>query len=530
MTVALLFSFVQFAFAASFVVEDIEVEGLQRIRLGTVLNYLPIDQGETFDTENSGTLIRALYDTGFFQKVSIARRGNTLVVRVIERATIGSIDVNGNRDIATKQLEDVLRQLQLVQGEVFQPSTLEKMSQELRQEYNNRGKYNARIKTSVTQLTQGRVAIVVDISEGKVARIKSINIIGNEAFSEGQLLDQFKLSTSGLLTFITGKDKYTVENMTASLEELQSYYMNRGFIRYRLESSQVLLTPDKKDVYIDIKIDEGPRYTFSSYRFTGDLILDETVLDKVVNIQEGDYYSHERVTQSVEIIGEALGNRGYGFPSVDIEPIIDEETKEVFITYVISPGRQTYVRYIDFKGNIRTADYVLRRAMRQNEGGLLSLAAVRESERQLRLLQYLENISVETVPVPGTNNQVDLEFSVTEMPSTEAIASVGYGTNGFEVNASLNQYNFMGTGQSLGFNFNQSRWGQNYSVNHYDPYYTVSGIGRGVTGYYRRFTPGNFDIAAFATSSFGGTVSYNFMVNNNNGVQAGYGYNYLDIV
>ena len=530
-SIGLLLLVVPVALAESFVVQDIRVEGLQRIRLGTVLNYLPVRADELFDSASSGNVIRALYDTGFFQHVALARQGDTLIVRVVERATIGNVEFSGNKDISTKQLEEVFQQMQLVQGGVFQRSMLERLTQELKQEYNNRGKYNARITAVVTPLDQNRVAIKVDISEGKGAKIKAINVIGNKTFSDGELLDKFSLSTPTLLTFITGKDKYTAENLTASLESLQSFYMDRGFIRYNVDSSQVLLSPDLKDVYIDIKLTEGPRYTFSGYDFRGDLILPEENLNKLVQIKAGDYYSHQSVTQSIEFIGDSLSYRGYGFPLVSVEPIIDEDEQQVFITYVIDPGRKTYVRNIVFAGNVKTADYVLRRAMRQNEGALLSLGNVRESERQLRLLRYLENVSVETIPVPGTNNQVDLLFNVTELPSTEAIASLGYAiSDGIIVNAALNQYNFMGSGSSLGFNFNTSLWGQSYSVNYYDPYHTMSGIGRGVKVYFQRFTPsGNLDIATFGTDRYGGAIDYNFLLSNTSSLQLGYGFEHLDI-
>ena len=517
------------AFADIFIVRDIRVDGLQRISLGTVLNYLPVREGDQLDTADTGNLLRALYSTGFFQYIELGREGDVLVITVTEQPTIGRINMTGNKDIASDQLDEVLRQMRLVTGEVFQPGNLDQLKQELQQEYNNRGKYNARVTSTVTPLSQNRVAIDIDISEGRVAKIKDINLIGNDAFSDRTLLRQFSLSTPGLFTLLNQKDRYAQEKLDASLEAINSYYMDRGYIQFQVDSSQVQLSPDKKDVYIDVKIDEGPLYTFSGYRFTGDLILPEESLHRLVDIEAGDIYSHQKVTQAIEIIGEALGNRGYGFPVISAEPTMDEDNQQVFITFIIEPGRHIYVRRINFSGNNKTADYVLRRAMRQNEGSLISVQNIRESERQLSLLGYLEDINVETVPVPGTNNQVDLDVSVSEAPSAEAIASIGYGTNGPELNAAVNQYNFMGTGRTIGANFTTTRYSNSYSLSYYNPYYTTSGIGRGARVYYSTFRPEKLDLAAFSTDRLGAAVDYNMIISNTSSIQFGYGYEHLNI-
>lgn len=516
----------------SFVVEDIQVEGLQRISLGTVLNYLPVEVGQRIEPGDTARIIRTLYDTGFFEDIELEQEGNTLIVIVVERAMIGSINISGNRDIKTDQLNDVLSQMGLEEGEIFQPSALEQFEQDLRTEYNSRGKYNAIITSTVTPLSQNRVAININISEGLAAKIKSINIIGNNDFSDGELLQQFNLSAPNLLklTFITGADEYSQEKLDASLEALNSFYMDRGYIRFRIESTQVLLSPDKKDIYITVKIFEGPQYTFSGYQLTGELVASEEDFSRLIDIRPGEIYSYQKVTQAVTYMGEALGSIGYGFPDIQVEPSIDDSTREVFITFIINPGRHVYVRQINFLGNTRTSDDVLRRNMFQNEGSVLSLTNVRESERQLRLLRYLDEVNVETVPVPGTNNEVDLNFNVTEAPSAEAFASVGYGTNGFELNAGLDEYNFMGTGRNVGFNFITSLFVTSYTVNYFNPYYTVNGIGRGFNAYFNKFTPGRLDIAGFATDRFGGNVIYSYLLSNTVNAQFSYGYEHLDIV
>lgn len=517
--------------AQDFIVQHIDVEGLQRINLETVLNYLPIQEGDRLDPEDTANVIRALYDTGFFQNVELIRQDSTLIIKVIERPTIGNIDISGNREISKDQLASVMSQLGLEEGEIFQLSDLELFEQDLKREYNNRGKYNAIISTSVTPQSQNRVGVNIDVSEGSAAKIKSINIIGNEAFSTGELLQQFSLSTPNILklTFITGGDQYGQEKLDASLEALSSFYLDRGYLEFRVESSQVLLSPDKKDVYIDIRIHEGQQYTFSGYQLTGDLVVSEELLASFIDIKVGDVYSYQTVTQSITLISEVLGNAGYGFPDINVEPTVNEENLQVFITFIIDPGRHIYVRRINFFGNTRTSDDVLRRALYQEEGGLLSLQNIRESERQLRILPYMEDISVETVPVSGTNNQVDLDFHVMEAPSAEAFASVGYGTNGFEVNAGLEEFNFMGTGRNVGFNFITSLWVTSYSINYFNPYYKVNGLGRGFNLYFSKFTPGRLNIATFTSDRFGGNVNYSYLLNNTSSVQFGYGYEHLDI-
>ncbi len=518
--------------ADGFVVEDIQVQGLQRINLGTVLNYLPVEVGQRLEPGDTNRIIRTLYDTGFFENIELEQEGSTLIIVVVERATIGSISLSGNSDIKTEQLNDVLSQMGLEEGEIFQLSALDLFEQDLRTEYNNRGKYNVIITSTVSPLSQNRVAININISEGTAAKIKAVNIIGNNDFSDGELLQQFNLSTPNLFkfTFITGADQYSQEKLDASLEALNSFYMDRGYIRFRIESTQVLLSPDKKDVYIAVKIYEGPQYTFSGYQLTGELVVPEEAFGRIIDIQPGEVYSYQKVTEAITYMGEALSSIGYGFPDIQVEPTINDSTREVFITFIINPGRHVYVRQINFSGNTRTSDEVLRRNLFQNEGSVLLLGNVRESERQLRILRYLEDVNVETVPVPGSNNEVDLNFNVTEAPSAEAYASVGYGTNGFELNAGLDEYNFMGTGKNVGFNFITSLFVTSYTVNYFNPYYTVSGIGRGFNAYFNKFTPGRLDIAGFATDRFGGNVVYSYLLSNTVSAQFGYGYEHLNIV
>lgn len=515
--------------ATGFVVRHIKVTGTQRIAVGTVLNYLPVQIGEEIGPAATPRIIKALYDTGFFQSVNLEREGDTLIVSVVERSTIGSVTVTGNQEIPSDKMKSFLKEMGIVKGRIFQRSALEKISRELKQAYNARGKYNARIETKVTELTENRVGITITISEGRVSRIKEIKIIGNHDFTQQELLSQFTLAPQGLLTYFSKKDQYSKTAMDASLEALRSFYLDRGYLKFKIISSQVLLAPDRKDVFIVVHVKEGPQYRFAGYDVVGRPILPREKLDSLITVKKDEVFSRKKVTESISAIGLAMGDYGYGFPAINAEPRINEKNKTVFITFSIDPGRHVYVRRINFHGNTKTADYVLRNVIKQDEGGLLSLHNIKESERQLRLLGYLKNINVKTNPVPGTNNQVDLDVQVEEAPSAEASASLGYGTNGFQVNASVKQHNFMGTGRSVGLGFNASRWGQDYTFYYYNPFYTKTGIGRGINLYYSRVQPRGLDVSAYSSNRYGGDLNYNILLSENSSMQVGIGYQDLDI-
>jgi outer membrane protein insertion porin family len=512
-----------------FIVRGIKVTGLQRVSTGTVLNYIPVQVGEEINPHSTGEIIRALYDTGFFQSVSLERQGNVLIVNVVERATIGAINITGNKEIPSDKMKEFLKEMGLVKGRVFQKSTLERLEKELKKAYTSRGKYNARIETQVTPLTENRVAINVTVSEGRVSRIKKIKIVGNHDFKDHELLSELTLSKSNVFTYFTKKDQYSKSSMDASLEALRSYYLDRGYLKFNIVSSQVLLSPDRKDVFINIHVNEGSQYHFSGYKVVGNKVLPQGKIDSLIQVRKGAVFSRKKVTESISAMGLALGDVGYGFPAINAEPQLDEQNKTVFITFFIEPGRHVYVRRIKFHGNTKTSDYVLRSVIRQDEGGLLSLHNIKESERQLRLLGYLKNVDVKTTPVPGANNQVDLDVQVEEAPSAEASASIGYGTNGYQLNASVNQHNFMGTGRSMGAAFTSSKWGQDYTINYYNPFYTDSGIGRGVNLYFARVDPRNLNVSTYNSNRFGGDVNYNVPVGEISNLQFGYGYQDVEI-
>ena len=516
--------------ADSFIVRDIKVTGLQRVSVGTVLNYLPVEVGEEIGPSSTPQIIRALYETGFFQSVVLEREGSTLIVRVIERATIGSVSVVGNKEIPSDKMKEILKELDLVKGRVFQRASLERLEKELKQAYNAQGKYNARIESHVTELTENRVAINISISEGRVSRIKEIRIIGNHDFSDAELLPELVLAPRGLFTYFTKKDQYSKASMDASLEALRSFYLDRGYLKFRIISSQVLLAPDKKDVFINIHIEEGPQYRFSGFAVAGKPVLPIEKINALIQVKKGAVFSRKKVTESISAIGLALGDIGYGFPAINAEPRLDEKNKTVFITFVIDPGRHVYVRRINFHGNTKTADYVLRNMIRQDEGALLSLHNIKESERQLHLLTYLKNVDVKTTPVNGSNNQVDLDVQVEESPSAEATASIGYGTTGPQANVAFNQYNFMGTGRTVGAGFNWSFWGQDYTLNYYNPFYTNTGVGRGINLYFNKVDPKHLDVSNYSSDRFGGDINYSVLLSERSSVQLGYGYQGLSIL
>ncbi len=516
--------------ADSFIVKDIKITGLQRVSTGTVLNYLPVQVGEEVGSNSTPQIIRALYDTGFFQSVVLEREGNTLIISVMERATIGTITVAGNKEIPSDKMKEILKELDLVKGRVFQRAALERLEKELKQAYNGQGKYNARIEAKVAQLTENRVAITITISEGRVSRIKEIKILGNHDFTKNELRTEMVLAPRGVFTYFTKKDQYSKAGMDASLEALRSFYLDRGYLKFRIISSQVLLAPDRKDVFINIHIEEGPQYRFSGFAISGKTILPKEKLEALVQVKKGEVFSRKKVTATISDIGLALGDVGFGFPAVNADPRINEETKTVFITFVVEPGRHVYVRRINFHGNTKTADYVLRNVIRQDEGSLLSLHNIKESERHLRLLNYLKNIDVKTNPVPGTNNQVDLDVQVEESPSAEATASIGYGTTGAQFNAAFNQYNFMGTGRTLGLGFDASTWGQNYTFNYFNPFYSKTGVGRGLNLYFNHVDPRHLDVSSYNSDRFGGDINYSLLLSEKSSLQFGYGYQGLRII
>ncbi|MDE2088825.1 MAG: outer membrane protein assembly factor BamA [Gammaproteobacteria bacterium] len=508
-----------------FVIKDIRVEGLKRIAAGTVFNYLPVQVGDTMDDALAARCIQALFKTGFFKDVRMERSGDVLLVSVVERPAIASITISGNKEIKTKKLLDALKQIGLAQGQVFDRSMLDKVEQELRQQYFNLGKYGVKIKTTVTPLPRNRVAIAIDISEGVVAKIRQITIVGNKSFSEKRLLGHFKLGPPTLFSFFTGNDQYSREKLAGDLETLRSYYLDRGYINFNINSTEVSITPDKKHIYITIDVTEGHKYTVKDVKLAGKLILPKTELQKLIIVKPGTTFSRKQVTQSIEKISEQLGDKGYAFANVNAVPGVDKKDKVVSLTFFVEPGQRVYVRRINFYGNTKTRDEVLRREMRQMEGGLLSTKKVKRSRTRLNRLGYLKDITVQTPRVPGTPDQVDVNYSVKEQPSGNFIAGIGYAqTEGVLLNASINENNLFGTGKRASLVFNNSSFYRTYSFSYLNPYYTPDGISRGFNLYDQKTFAAAINIANFTTDVVGGNVNYGIPVSEYDTISLGYGY------
>lgn len=522
----MLLFFVTCAFAyQEFVVRAIQVVGLEGITKETVLSYLPIKTGETLTAQKSQQTIAALYKTGFFDNISLTKSGGTLVIKVKQRPIISRITISGNEDIPTKKLKEALKKMNFAEGDVYNPSVLEKIKGALESEYFMAGKYNARVNLDVKTLSRNQIAVTITISEGKVSKIHQIKIIGNAAFSQKELLGQFKLTTEGLLTFINHNDQYSKEKITADLETLRSYYMDRGYIKFKIDSVQVLLSPDRKQVYLVIRVSEGGQYRVTGYTFSGKLVLPKSKLEPLITFNKGDVFSRKVLMGINKNLTQVFGEKGYSNANIDAEPKLDDENHTVFVDFRINPGPRVYVHHVTFSNNYRTNEEVLRREVKQMEGGVISTQQIEDSKRSLMLLPYVSNAEVSTQPVAGKADQVDVDYKLTEVPAAQFKAGIAYSQlEKLMFNAGVEQKNLFGTGNSLLLNFLYSNPSTSLNLNYYNPYYTASGIGRSLNLYTSHFDSSNVNLADYATDNYGFSVGYNWPVALNNSIQFGYGY------
>lgn len=463
-----------------FVVENIQVKGLQRISVGTVYNYLPVNVGERFSLDNAGAAIKALFKTGFFKDISLERDGSTLIVNVVERPSIAKIVFEGNKDLSKDDLTKALTKIGLSEGKVFDPQVLDKVEQELSRQYFSHGKYGLKIDTEVSELSRNRVGIHIKISEGRVAKIKQINIVGNTVFDDETLLSKFELSTTNLISFYTKNDQYSKQKLSADLEKLRSYYLDRGYINFSVESTQVAITPDKKDIYVTINVKEGDVYTLEKVKLAGNLVVDPEELIKLVKVGPKEIFSRKNATETSKAISDRLGDEGYAFANVNMVPEINEATKTVDMTFFVDPGKRVYVRRINMKGNTKTRDEVLRREMRQMESSWASSSKIERSKTRLERLGYFEEVNVETPPVPGTSDQIDVNYSVVEKPSGNLMAGIGFSqTQGIVLNANISQDNVFGSGKRVNLAFNNSDYLTQYQFGFFNPYFTLDGVSFG---------------------------------------------------
>lgn len=501
------------AFTA-FPIQDIRIEGLGRMSAGTVFNYLPVRVGDRFDGGRSAEAIRALYKTGLFEDIRLEREGNVLVVYVEERPSIAEIAITGNKDIAEEPLRAGLRQIGLDEGQVFDRSILDRVEQELHRQYFARGKYSARVTTTVTPMARNRVSVNIEVSEGKVARITHIGIVGNQAVNTDDLLDRMNLSSSSWHSFLSGNDKYSKPRLGADLEAIRSYYLDRGFLRFNIDSAQVSITPDRHDIYVTVNIHEGDVYTIKDVRVAGDLVVSEEELLKLVTVARGETFSRKKMVETTEAIGNRLGDEGYAFANINSVPDVDEATKEVGLTFFVDPGQRVYVNRINVRGNYRTRDEVVRREMRQMESSWYVRKAVDRSKQRVSTLGYFETTDVELNAVPGTTDQVDLTYTVKEKPSGNLLAGIGFSqSQGLILSGSINQENFLGTGKRVSISVNNSDINTVYRFSFTDPYYTVDGVSRGFGLRYQETDASQANISDYTLDELGASVTFGLPLN-----------------
>jgi outer membrane protein insertion porin family len=525
--------FTQIAIAQeSFVVSDVRVKGLQRISAGSIFNYLPVKVGDRFEAEDSANLIKELYKTAFFSDIQLSTEGTAIVITVVEYPSISQIEFAGNKLIKEESLREALSGNDFIEGRVFQPSVLEQVKQELKRQYLNQGKYNAQVGTEVTELPRNRVKVKLHVKEGPTAKIQKINIIGNNFFSDKMLLKEFESSDSvAFWKFWGSEDQYSKEKVSGDLETLRSFYQDQGFLDFRITSNQVSISPQKDGIFLTVNVEEGERYTVSNFVLNGQLVVPEDELLPYVFIAPGRTYSRKDVDNTVEVIGDRLAEEGYSYAEVVPVPNVDRENNSISFSINIKPGRRVYVRRIDVVGNTLTNDNVIRRELRQTEGGAFSPSRVNRSKIRLQRLSFFDDVEIETVPVAGREDQVDLEVVVKERPTGQFLFGLGYsGDNGALIQASVSQANMFGTGNQLNFNVQRSSFVEAVTLQYTDPYYTKSGVSRtiGLSG--RRIDSAAASTSAYITETLGLNARYLFPINESNSFSIGAGLEKIDLV
>lgn len=485
-----------------FTISDIRVDGLQRISAGTVFTYLPLQRGDQVDQATAARAVRALFRTGFFNDVKLERQNDILVVTVTERPAINKITLIGNKDIKSEELNRNLKEIGLAEGETFDRLQLDRVVQELTRAYNNRGKYNVSIQPSVSPLDRNRVDIQIDIKEGKAARIRHINIVGNETFEQKELRKGWESDESNWLSWYRRDDQYSREKLSGDLETLNSYYLDRGYVDFDIESSQVSISPDRRDVYLTTNVREGEVYSISETIVTGDTVIPVEEMERLVLVRPGMTFSRRLLEITADNMMALLGNIGYAFANVTPVPEVDREGRTVKINFFVEPGKRVQVRQVQFKGNTRTADEVLRREMRQFEGSWYSQAAIDRSKIRLNRLGFFSNVEIETPAVPGTDDQVDVIFNVTETTSGNFMIGLGYSQlAGLITSLSVSQNNFLGTGNRVGVAVQNNDYSKRFDLSYFDPYFTRDGVSVGYNLSYSESDYSDFNVASYYADS-----------------------------
>jgi outer membrane protein insertion porin family len=514
----------------SFVVKDIRVEGLQRTEAGTVFSYLPVKVGETMTEEKAQRALRALFATGFFRDVRLEVENDVLVILVDERPAVAQIDLVGIKEFQTDAMRRILRDAGLAEGRTFDRAVLEFAEQELKRQYLSRGRYAAEVQTTVTPLERNRVSVRISVNEGEVAKIRAINIVGSQAFAEKLLLEQFGLRTPGWLTWYTKADQYSKQKLSADLESLRSFYQDRGYVDFAIESTQVSITPDKRDIYITVNISEGEKYSISDVKLDGQMLVAREELQKLVRVKPGEVFSRQRINETTKAMSDRLGNEGYAFANASVIPQIDREKRTVALTFVVDPGRRVYVRRINVAGNTKTRDEVVRREMRQLEGAYYDNSRIQLSKSRIDRTQYFKDVNVETAPVAENPDQVDVNFTVEEKPTGAMLFGAGFSSvDKFVVSGSVSQANVFGSGKFLSVQVNSGKVNRAYGLSYLNPYFTVDGVGAGFDLYNRRIDASSLAVGAYNTETVGAGVRFSYPISETDSMSFNFGAENVDL-
>ncbi|MDR0781379.1 MAG: outer membrane protein assembly factor BamA [Pseudomonadales bacterium] len=510
----------------SFTIADIRLEGLQRVAASSVFGLLNVRVGDRIDQAGISQLIRDVFASDYFSDIEVLTEDNVLIVRVQERPTISAINLKGNKLIPSEALLDNMKKAGLETGQVYKPSTLEGMRLALEEQYVAQGMYGASVELDVEDQERNRVALNINIKEGEAAKIVHINLVGNKVFDDDALLKLFELRSTHFTSFFRKDDRYAREKINGDLERLKSFYMDQGYINFSVTSTQVSVSPSKEQVYITINVNEGEVYKVRNVELAGDLVDSEDLLRQVLQVKSGQTFSQQLVTTTSDFMTQLLGNRGYFFAEVEGVPAVNEVDKTVDVTFFVIPNNRTYVNRISFAGNTNTVDEVMRRELRQMEGAPASKAALEQSKVRMERLGYFAKVDYATTPVPGSSDQINVDFTVEEQLSGSIGGSLGYGqVQGLILSANLQMANFLGTGKSVGLNANTSSFSTNYSFSYYDPYYTVDGVSRGYSAVYSKNDYAALGLASYSTNQVSLSTSYGYQLDENQSLSFNFGYN-----
>lgn len=508
-----------------FVVKDIQVEGLRRTEAGTVFSYLPIRVGDTFTDEKALEAIRALFATGFFDDVRVSSKDDVLVVTVVERPAIASVEINGTKEFQAATLKEALKGVGIGESKIYDKSLLDKAEQELKRQYLSKGRYGAQVQIKVEELPRNRVGITFNVDEGAVASIKVLKILGNKDFKEKELLEEFELGEGGLFSWYTKNDQYSRQKLTGDLERLRSFYLNRGYADFNVESTQVQIDPNKEDIYITITIKEGQKYTVGKVELTGELIGRDEELKSLLQIKPGDVFNGEALSESAKAIQDRLGNYGYAFANANAVPELDREKRTVDLNIAVDSGKRAYVRRMNIGGNTRTKDEVIRREFRQFESSWYDSRKIQLSKDRVDRLGYFSKVDIDTQAVPGTSDQVDVNMQVEEKPTGNLLLGAGISsTDKLVLSAAIQQENLFGTGKTVGVAVNTSKVNRTVSFSLTDPYYTLDGVSRSIELYNRRTDPSSLNLGNYVIETTGLGIRFGYPISEFERISFGAGY------